>query len=81
MPFPMKRAVMMSCLKKVHRMASGPCELYESGIKKIAEYLQLQYPEKMVWTACTTMGVHTRNPTWFDIRDNIHYERKNPIDR
>ena len=69
--FTQKRAVLTACLKKVHFMASDNKTLKESAIQKLHEFFRLQYPRKLLWSVCTTMGVHTRNPTWFDIRDTM----------
>jgi hypothetical protein len=74
MPFAMKKAIMLACLKKVGKMASNNEALYNTAVQKVHEYLKLKYPPKMIWTACTTIGVHTRNPIWFDIRDYIQYK-------
>ena len=56
------------------------CPVYDSAIKKLSEFWHLDYPDKMWWSACTTMGVCTRDPTWFDIRDNL-YVKKDPAMR
>ena len=64
-----KVAVIMATLRKVHAMASDAEMRQASAIKKIAEFYALQYPRKTLWTACTTMAVTTRDPTWFKVRD------------
>ena len=61
----------MACLKKVHAMASDKKALRRSAQDKLHEFFTLKYPAKMLWGACTTMGVHTRDPAWFDVRDGI----------
>ena len=66
--FAQKRTTLMACLRKVHNMASDATVRVESARRKILEFLRLGYPAKMMWTACTTMGVHTRDPTWFRAR-------------
>ena len=68
--FAQKRAVLSACLKKVHSMASDNGVLFDSAIRKLAEFHRLRYPRKMLWAACTTLGVQTRNPTWFEIRES-----------
>ena len=70
-PFMQKRAVFLACLKKVQQMASDTQILKQSAIQKIEEFRKLQYPRKLVWTLCTTMGVQTRQSAWFEIRDNM----------
>ena len=64
-----KLAVMMACLIKVQKMASDPLARQHSAIDKLAEFKALSYPRKMLWSACTTMAVNTRDTTWFRVRD------------
>ena len=71
MAFEQKRSIMMACLNKVATMASDNKLLYHSGLQKLDEFKTLNYPAKMLWTACTTMGVKSRNPTWFEIRQDL----------
>lgn len=70
-PFVQKKAVLMATLRKVQAMASDDRALSKSGIQKIAEFARLRYPKKMLWTACTTMGVSTRCTAWFRVRDAL----------
>ena len=69
--FSQKRAVLMACLHKVQKMASDRDALRMSANKKLAEFHNLGYPRKMLWTACTTMGVTTRNTIWFRVREQL----------
>ena len=69
--FKQKRAVLMACLQKVQKMASDGYALRMSATQKLAEFTNLQYPRKMLWTACTTMGVSTRNTVWFRVREQL----------
>ena len=62
---------MMACLKKVALMASDNRALRKSATDKLYEFYKLSYPKKMLWAATTTMGVQSRNPTWFDVRDSM----------
>ena len=71
--FNQKRSVMMACLQKVGKMASDQHVLEKSASQKIAEFSRLRYPRKLLWSACTTMGVKSRNPAWFRARDQIPY--------
>ena len=71
MPFQQKKSVLMACLQKVNFMASDNEMLKSSAIQKLREFDRLRYPRKLLWVVCTTMGVQTRNATWFDIRDEI----------
>ena len=45
------------------------CVLLQSAGQKLAEFVRLAYPRRMLWTACTTMGVKTRHPAWFKLRN------------
>ena len=69
--FSQKRATLTACLKKLQKMASDPIALKTSAVQKLAEFARLKYPSKLLWTACTTMGVNTRDPTWFRVREKI----------
>ena len=67
-PFDQKRSVLMACLTKVDKMASDEQVRLHSAKHKLDEFVRLQYPRRMLWTACTTMAVKTRHPAWFKIR-------------
>ena len=69
--FTQKRAVLMACLQKVQKMASDGAALRMSAQQKLAEFSNLCYPRKMLWTACTTMGVSTHHTMWFRIREQL----------
>ena len=71
MAYEVKRGILNATLKKVHAMASDRRALYHSALQKIAEFKNLGYLRRMVWTACTTRGVQTRETTWFDVRDEM----------
>ena len=66
-----KKATLMACLRKVDNMASDTHALARSAWMKVVEFLRLGYPLKVLWNACTTMGVSTREPSWFKIRDRF----------
>ena len=69
--FEQKKTTMMACLRKVHKMASDGPALRNSATNKVFEFARLHYPKKMLWTACTTMGVQTREPEWFRVRSML----------
>ena len=69
--FQQKRATMLAVLKKVDTNSSDATQLYKSAIQKLEEFIRLNYPKKLLWTACTTLGVNTRTRTWFEIRDYL----------
>ena len=52
-------------------MSSDDNALIPSALQKLNEFIRLDYPAKLLWTACTTLAVTTRNPTWFKIRGAI----------
>ena len=64
-----KCTTLRACLKKVQNAASDDAALVTSGRKKLIEFLRLNYPLKLLWRTCTTLGVNTRNTAWFRIRD------------
>ena len=66
--FESKRAILIATLKKLHKMASDEQSLLSSAVQKLSEFIDLNYPAKLIWTACTTLAVTTRNTTWFKIR-------------
>ena len=49
-------------------MSSDEQSLLNSAIQKLSEFIDLNYPAKLIWTACTTLAVTTRDTTWFKIR-------------
>ena len=59
--FESKRAVLVATLKKLDKMASNEQELVYSAMQKLYEFIQLKYPKKLIWTACTTLAVCTRD--------------------
>ena len=69
--FEAKKAVLIATLKKLHKMSSDDRALILSAIQKLHEFVHLDYPAKLLWTACTTLAVITRNSTWFKIRGAI----------
>ena len=69
--FESKRAVLVATLKKLDKMASNEQELVHSAMQKLNEFIQLKYPKKLIWTACTTLAVVTRDIAWFKIRGAI----------
>lgn len=73
MAFNQKKAVLKACLQKIQKMASDNGVLYTSAVQKLQEFGRLQYPYKLLWRMCTTMGVETRNATWFEIRDTMQW--------
>ena len=58
------------------KMASDDDALINSAIKKLHEFINLQYPAKLIWTACTTLAVTTRNTAWFKIRGIVLKQTK-----
>ena len=70
-PYLQKRALLTTCLKKVHKMASDTELLQVSGLAKAKEFLQLKYPRCVVRAACSYMAASTGERTWLDVRDSI----------
>ena len=70
-PYLQKRALLTTCLKKVHKMASEPELLEFSGLAKVKEFLKLKYPRYVVKAACSYMAASTGERTWLNVRDKI----------
>ena len=70
-PHTQKRAVLTSCLQKVHKMASDTAVLYRSACHKVAEFVKLSYPRYMLRAACTYMAASHGERTWLDVRDQF----------
>ena len=65
-----KRAVLTSCLLKVHKMASNKELLVRSALAKLREFASLRYPRHMLKAACTYMAASRGERVWLDIREN-----------
>ena len=63
--------LLVATLKKLDKMASNEQELVHSAMQKLNEFIVLNYPKKLIWTACTTLAVVTRDIVWFKIRGAI----------
>ena len=70
-PYLQKRALLTTCLKKVHKMASSSQLLVSSGLAKVREFLKLEYPVYVVKAACGYMAASTGERAWLDVRDQI----------
>ena len=77
--FEAKKAVLIAVLKRLHKMASDDKALVPSAIQKLHEFTNLEYPAKLIWTACTTLALTTRNPTWFKIRGAVRTQTKSTL--
>ena len=64
-----KRAVLTSCLLKVHQMASNKSVLRTSAAAKLREFARLRYPRHMLKAACTYIAASRGERTWLDVRD------------
>ena len=53
-----KRALLTTCLKKVHKMASNSKLLVSSGLAKVREFLKLEYPVYVVKAAWIHGSIH-----------------------
>ena len=49
--FESKRAILIATLKKLHKMASDEQSLLSSAVQKLGEFIDLNYPAKLIWTA------------------------------
>ena len=63
-----KIGILKATCRKLHKMASDDDVLTNSAIQKLNEFLELDYPPKVIWDICNYMAATTRNSTWFRIR-------------
>ena len=70
-PVAQKRAVLVTCLRKVHKFASGARRLYGSATAKLAEFRILKYPTWMLLQACNHLAYTTGDKTWLRVRDSL----------
>ena len=66
-----KKALVKSCLRKVHNMASNSENLKKSAIHKLKEFLALEYPKPILKQICNYIATTTGNGTWIKIRNNL----------
>ena len=66
-----KRALLTTCLKKVHKMASNSELLVSSGLAKVREFLHLDSPVYVVEAACGYMAASTGERAWLNVRDQL----------
>ena len=69
--FQQKRALVRSCLRKVHKMCSDDDALWRSARAKIAEFKRLQYPLPLLKAACSRMAVLEKEKMWLRVRQYI----------
>jgi hypothetical protein len=70
-PMGQKKALVKSCLRKVHNMASNSENLKKSAIHKLKEFLALEYPKPILKQICNYIATTTGNGTWIKIRNNL----------
>ena len=64
---------MIASLRKVHKMASDRRQLYYSATDKLREFIALQYPTKLLHSACNLLAYSTAVGTWTDVRNHINH--------
>ena len=70
-PLSQKRGVLLSTMKKTHRMTSDCNQLIISAVQKLYEFVQIAYPKWVIRKVCNNMASTTREPTWFKIREIV----------
>ena len=68
----MKRATLLSTLRKVDLHASDGKQLQISAMAKVNEFLRLGYPAGTLRFMCSTLALETRRTEWYQIRKLIH---------
>ena len=69
LPMAMKRATMLSTLRKVHKMASSGDQLVISASAKLNEFKRLLYPVGVRKYMCAILARDTSNTIWRYIRN------------
>ena len=62
-----KRATLLASLRKVHHMASDSQQLFFSGVDKLKEFANLEYPKGIRKFMCGIMARDTDDFTWYRI--------------
>ena len=62
-----KRATLLASLRKVHHMASDSKQLFFSGVDKLKEFANLDYPKGIRKFMCGIMARDTEDFTWYKI--------------
>ena len=70
-PIAQKRALLVACLRKVHKFASDAQQLYNSAKAKLDEFIQLHYPAWLINKACAHLAYTTGEKTWLRVRDSL----------
>ena len=83
LPFYMKKAGIMMCLKKVHHMANDDQARITTGLHRLKEFMDLGYPIKLLQHLCAIMARDTGDRAWIQVRDLLyetHYRPKAGIE-
>ena len=71
-PFAQKKALVIACLRKVHKMASDrEWQLFDSAIDKLREFVNLSYPLNLLRSACSLLAYTSGVRTWLAVRNSI----------
>ena len=70
-PFAQKKALVIACLRKVHKMASDREQLFDSAIDKLREFVNLSYPLNLLRSACNLLAYTSGVRTWLAVRNSI----------
>ena len=70
-PFAQKKALVIACLRKVHKMASDRRRRYTSALDKLREFIALDYPLSLLRSSCNLLGYTTGDSTWVGVRNTI----------
>ena len=71
MDYTVKRATIMSTLRKVNAMASDDVQLILSAKAKCREFLDLNYPAGILRHMCSTIARDTANMAWLTVKHSL----------
>ena len=70
-PFAQKKALVIACLRKVHKMASDRKRRYVSALDKLREFVAIGYPVTLLRSICNLLARTTSDSTWVGVRNSI----------
>ena len=70
-PFAQKKALVIACLRKVHKMTSDRRRRYLSALDKLREFIALDYPINLLRSSCNLLSFSTGDTTWIGVRNTI----------
>ena len=74
--YQIKRATVMSALRKVDVMASNLDQRIHSGLAKLKEFMDLEYPPGILKFMCSIIGRDSGHREWFSMLASLPSSRR-----